>query len=149
MVKVLGEKNALNLVQNADSDPVRTALIAQGEQDKYEAAIQDLQTQLQKAASVNGFHSTFPPFRTKTARSHFLITSPAYKQRMPSGSRSTPQISANGFGNSPRISFSDPSKYARHDHPKESAYLGTGEWSAPIRYAVGNEPYQCVHRIRP
>ncbi len=49
------ENNVLALVKSGDSDPLKTSLILQAEQDKYNAAIQNLETQAQKASVLNGF----------------------------------------------------------------------------------------------
>jgi hypothetical protein len=46
------EKNELQLTQNASTDPLKTALILQGEQDKFTAALTNLQTQIDQAAQV-------------------------------------------------------------------------------------------------
>ncbi|HVM76816.1 MAG TPA: PKD domain-containing protein [Candidatus Paceibacterota bacterium] len=49
------EKNMVGLVQNANTDPLKTALIVQNEKTKYEVALSNLETQIKKASAVNGF----------------------------------------------------------------------------------------------
>lgn len=49
------EKNASQLAQNADSDPIRASLIFQAESDKYDAAIAELGAEMQKASALDGF----------------------------------------------------------------------------------------------
>lgn len=53
-------KNLLALVQNGQVDPVKTELIMQAEDNKDQAAVQDLQTNLQAAESENLFAVATP-----------------------------------------------------------------------------------------
>ncbi|HUC02238.1 MAG TPA: hypothetical protein VMA75_05095 [Candidatus Paceibacterota bacterium] len=53
LVKVLVyEENSLQLAENASNDPVKEAIIFQGEQTKYAAAVSALQQQIQNASSL-------------------------------------------------------------------------------------------------
>lgn len=66
LVKVLVyEKNVLTLLQNANDDPVKTSLILSREENKYNDAIQNLRTEMQKAAAVQGFSFGTTPGVTK------------------------------------------------------------------------------------
>ena len=52
LVKVMVyEKNSTEIAQNANIDPIKTALIMQGEQSKYSAALSDLSSQMKKASA--------------------------------------------------------------------------------------------------
>ncbi|HVN26555.1 MAG TPA: PKD domain-containing protein [Candidatus Paceibacterota bacterium] len=46
------EKNSLQLAEGANADPVKTGIIFKEEQAKYQAALQNLQLQMQKASQV-------------------------------------------------------------------------------------------------
>ena len=53
LVRVLVyEKNMVQLAQSANADPVKTALIYEGEKSKYTAAVADLQQQIEKASTL-------------------------------------------------------------------------------------------------
>jgi len=55
-IKVLVyEKDSLSLVENSSTDPVKTSLILQGEEAKYNLALSDFENQFEKAQSLNGF----------------------------------------------------------------------------------------------
>ncbi len=67
LVRVLVyEKNMAQLAQSANADPVKTALIYEGEKSKYTAAVADLQQQMGKASalglSFNDPNSASVPF---------------------------------------------------------------------------------------
>ena len=67
LVRVLVyEKNIAQLAQSANIDPVKTALIYEGEKSKYTAAVADLQQQMEKASalglSFNGSNADSIPF---------------------------------------------------------------------------------------
>jgi hypothetical protein len=53
-------KNLLALVQNGQVDPVKTELIMETEDNKYQIAVQDLQTDIQTAESQNLFSEATP-----------------------------------------------------------------------------------------
>jgi len=56
LVKLLVyEKNSLALAANANADPVKTSIVFQNEQLKYNVALGDFQNQFEKAQNVKGF----------------------------------------------------------------------------------------------
>lgn len=56
LVKLLVyEKNILALTQNANVDPVKTALILQGEETNYNTAMQNLGAEIQNTPGIQGF----------------------------------------------------------------------------------------------
>ena len=62
LVKVfVYEKNTLALLNNANDDPVKTSLILSDEESSYNAAIKDLSTQMQNAATLQGFSFGITP----------------------------------------------------------------------------------------
>jgi hypothetical protein len=56
LVKLLVyEKNTLALAENSSDDPVKNSLVIQAEQQKYNLAIQDVRTEMQKLSTLGGF----------------------------------------------------------------------------------------------
>lgn len=49
------EKNTLSLAENVNADPVKTSIVFQNEQLKYNLALNDFKTQFEKAQSIKGF----------------------------------------------------------------------------------------------
>jgi PKD domain-containing protein len=49
------EKNVLSLAGNSNTDPIKTSLILQGEESKYNLVLNEFSNQLQQAQSLDGF----------------------------------------------------------------------------------------------
>lgn len=66
------EKNELQLAANVGDDPVKTSLILQDEETKYDAAVQNFQTQLQNASALQGFSFGTGPQGQESSAVSFL-----------------------------------------------------------------------------
>ena len=49
------EKNVLSLVGNSDTDPIKTSIVLQNEESKYNVVLNEFKDQLEGAQSLNGF----------------------------------------------------------------------------------------------
>jgi hypothetical protein len=73
LVKVLiYEKNELQLVENVGDDPLKASIILQNEKSNYDAAAEQLETNLKKASSLNGFSFGGAPQQSESAALAFF-----------------------------------------------------------------------------
>lgn len=66
------EKNMLALAASSTDDPVKTALLMQDESGNYQAALANLQIQMQSAATLNGFSFGTAPLDKESAGMAFV-----------------------------------------------------------------------------
>ena len=66
------QKNYLALLQNVNDDPIKTSLVMQAEESKYNAALQELQMEMQKAQTIQGFSFGASPAKSDSAALAFF-----------------------------------------------------------------------------
>ena len=84
------EKNFALLAENSSADPVKAALVFQGEETKYNSAVAEMQQQIEKASSLGLSFNTPPSASVPLIARLFGV-----QRRRRNGSRSIPTLSHN------------------------------------------------------
>jgi len=139
------QKNYLALLQNINDDPVKTALIIQQEEGQYNAAAQELQTEMQNAKAMQGFSFGTSPKTNEgamvallnvvlginTARAQWVVFDPA--------------IFGSGSVSSYKMSPSRSSKTRLWRLSRKRFLRGSRGAGAAVHHVLGNHAYKRIY----